>query len=42
MSKGQKRSNKEARKPKASKEPNQNPLPSTSKDRPVGITTLKS
>lgn len=42
MAKGQKKSNKEARKPKAEKPPKQNASNPTTKDKPVQMTTLKS
>ena len=41
MAKGQKKSNKEARKPKAEKVPKGNAAKPSTKDRPVGITTTK-
>ena len=42
MAKGQKKSNKEVRKPKAEKPPKGNAANPSTKDKPVGITTLKS
>ncbi len=42
MAKGQKKSNKEARKPKADKAPKQNASQPSTKDKPVAMTTLKS
>ena len=42
MAKSQKKSNKEVRKPKAEKPPKGNASNPTTKDKPVGITTLKS
>lgn len=42
MAKGQKKSNKEIRKPKADKAPKPNASNPSTKDKPVGITTLKS
>ena len=42
MAKGQKKSNKEVRKPKAEKAPKQNASNPSTKDKPVQITTLKS
>jgi hypothetical protein len=41
MAKGQKKSNKEARKPKADKAPKQNASNPSTKDKPVGIVTIK-
>jgi hypothetical protein len=41
MAKGQKKSNKEARKPKAEKEPKANAANPSSKGKVVGLTTLK-
>jgi hypothetical protein len=41
MAKGQKKSNKEVRKPKANKEPKKNASNPSLKGKPVGITTLK-
>jgi hypothetical protein len=42
MAKGQKKSNKEVRKPKAEKPPKANASNPTAKGKPVEITTLKS
>jgi hypothetical protein len=42
MAKGQKKSNKEVRKPKAEKPPKQNASNPSTKGKPVGMTTLKS
>lgn len=42
MAKGQKKSNKEARKPKAEKAPKPNASNPSTKDKPVGIVTIKS
>jgi len=42
MAKGQKKSNKEARKPKAEKPPKQNASAPSNKPKPVEMTTLKS
>jgi hypothetical protein len=42
MAKGQKKSNKEARKPKADKAPKQNASNPTTKGNPVPLATIKS
>lgn len=42
MAKGQKKSNKEARKPKATKPPKQIAANSSTKPAPVGIITIKT
>lgn len=42
MAKGQKKSNKEVRKPKAEKAPKQNASQPSTKDKAVQMTTLKS
>lgn len=42
MAKGQKKSNKEVRKPKATKPPKANASNPSAKPTPVGIVTLKS
>lgn len=42
MAKGQKKSNKETRKPKAEKAPKQNASNPSTKGKPVEMTTLKS
>ena len=42
MAKSQKKSNKEVRKPKAEKAPKQNASNPSTKDKPVGIVTLKN
>jgi hypothetical protein len=42
MAKGQKKSNKEARKPKAEKPPKQNASNPSTKPKPVEMTTLKT
>ena len=42
MAKGQRKSNKEIRKPKAEKPPKANASNPSTKDKPVGIATLKS
>lgn len=42
MAKGQKKSNKEARKPKAAKPPKPNASNPSTKSAPVGIVTLKN
>ena len=42
MAKGQKRSNREVRKPKAEKPPKQNASNPSTKDKPVAMTTLKN
>lgn len=42
MAKGQKKSNKEIRKPKADKAPKQNASNPSTKDKPVQMTTLKN
>jgi hypothetical protein len=42
MAKGQKKSNKEARKPKAEKAPKQSAANPSTKAKPVGITTVSS
>lgn len=42
MAKSQKKSNREVRKPKAEKPPKANASNPSTKDKPVGIVTLKS
>lgn len=42
MAKGQRKSNREARKPKATKEPKPNASNPSLKDKPVAMTTLKT
>ncbi len=42
MAKGQKKSNKEIRKPKADKAPKQNASNPSTKDKPVQMTTIKN
>lgn len=42
MAKGQKKSNREVRKPKAEKTPKHNASNPSTKDKPVGIVTLKN
>ena len=42
MAKGQKKSNKEVRKPKAEKPAKQNASNPSTKDKPIGLVTIKS